>query len=45
MLNEEKRKPLSEETKLKISKATKGVSKPMTEEHKKNYISIKIIPQ
>jgi group I intron endonuclease len=28
--------PLSEETKLKISKATKGISKPMTEEHKNN---------
>jgi group I intron endonuclease len=31
-----KRKPLSEEIKQKISKSSKGISKPMTEKHKKN---------
>jgi group I intron endonuclease len=31
-----KRKPLSDEMKLKISQATKGIPRPMSEQHKKN---------
>lgn len=35
-LRGKKRNPLSEEQKNKISKSLKGISKPMTEQHKKN---------